>query len=78
MCVGDYCSQLLHLLVGTTTQHACQGRLTICQCKHDFVLWADGRVSIIFVLELYGDRAHDLFKDVRGFWAVRARNARCR
>ena len=54
VCVGDYCLQLLHLLVGTATHHAYQGRFTICQCKHNFVLWADGGVSYVFVLELYG------------------------
>jgi hypothetical protein len=41
-------------LVGTATHHAYQGRFTICQCKHNFVLWADGGVSYVFVLELYG------------------------
>ena len=47
VCVGDYCLQLLHLLVGTATHHAYQGRFTICQCKHNFVLWADGGVSYV-------------------------------
>ncbi len=54
VCIGDYCLQLLHLLVGTATHHACQDRFTIRQCKHNFVLWADGGVSYVFVLELYG------------------------
>ena len=54
MCVGDYCLQLLHLLVGTATHHTCQGHFAICQCKHNFVMWADGGVRDVFVLELYG------------------------
>ena len=54
VCIGDYCLQLFHLLAGTATHHASQGRFTIRQCEHNFVVWADGGVSYVFVLELYG------------------------
>ena len=54
MCIGDYSLQLLHLLIGTATHHACQSCLAIRQREHYFVMWADGGVSDVFVLELDG------------------------
>jgi hypothetical protein len=56
VCISDYSLQLFHLLIGTTTHHACQGCLAICQRKHYFVMWADGGVCDVFVLELLSRR----------------------
>jgi hypothetical protein len=48
-----------------------------CHCFVDqYFLESDVVHHLFAEVELHGDHAHNLFKDMRGFWVVRTRNAR--